>query len=837
VRSFLLLLTGLALARIAAAGEPTGLQSIGAAIKVSRLEDGVRLDCADGASLRLTVLAPDLVRVRALFAGQADQPDHSWAIDRRSWAAVPWQLDEAAATVTLTTAELEVVVRRNPVLVEFREAADHRLIKADFQPMARDPQTGRVAAFKRLGLDEHFYGLGEKAAHLDKRRGRFEMWNSDTPGYVEGTDPIYQSIPFYLGWQDGEAYGIFFDNSFRSVFDFGHSGQDEASFTADGGELNYYFFRGPAMKKILGRYADLTGHMPLPPQWALGNQQCRYSYYPAAMVEKIARLYRAHDLPLDVLYLDIHYMNDYRDFTWNPKRFPDPAGLLGRLGQEGIKVVTIVDPGVKYQPLAPGAPAAAEHPDRGPQDQSYYVFNQGLAGDYFLRRKDGSLYIGAVWPGPAVFVDYTLPAARRWWGDLHRPFLDEGVSGFWDDMNEPSDFVDKSGATQADVIFNDEGAHTTYARNRNLFALNMARATCEGLERLRPDRRPFIVTRAGYAGVQRYATMWTGDNNATFDSLALNVPMFASLGLSGEPFVGADLPGFIGRGDAELLARDYEVAFLTPLCRNHGALDGYDHEPWRFGAYAEGIVRKYLKLRYRLMPFLYTTLEEAHRTGVPLFRPLLLNFQDDPNTLNLDDEFMVGEALLAAPVLRADARGREVYLPRGRWYDFWTGAGVAGGETARVDVPLDHVPLYVRGGSVIPSTESMNFVGEKPWDPIRFDIYPDENGRAAGSLYEDDGITPAYRTGFFRRTSVQCAKDAAGIRLSLAAPAGAFQPGARRFELVLHGASAVTGVLLDGINFAPTVGTAAGPGWRREGGDSVVVRFDDDSRAHEIQLH
>jgi alpha-glucosidase len=807
-----------------------GLQPAGSVEKVVPAEQGVRLACADGATVTISVLAPDLIRVRTLFAGQPAAPDHSWAIARTAWAAVPWQTREDAAAITLTTAELEVVVHRAPLLVEFRDAGTHRVLNADERPMARDPRTGRVAAAKKLGFDEHFYGLGEKAAHLDKRRGEFVMWNSDTPGYVEGTDPIYQSIPFYLGLEEGRAYGLFYDNSSRATFDLGHTGQESAGYSADGGVLDYYFFCGPSLKKILGRYTELTGRMPLPPLWALGNQQCRYSYYPDTMVEEVARQYRAHDLPLDVLYLDIHYMNGFRVFTWDPGRFPDPAALMDKLGRQGIKVVTIVDPGVKFQPPAAGAVPAAE-PDRGPQDRSYYVFDEGQAHDYFLHRTDGSLYVGEVWPGKAVFVDYTREDARRWWGGLHRALLDRGVAGVWTDMNEPSDFVDKTGESQKNVVFDDLGAHTLYPQNRNVFALNMARATYEGLAALRPDRRPFVITRAGYAGIQRYATMWTGDNNATFESLALNLPMFASLGLSGESFVGADLPGFMGRGDGELLARSYQVACLVPLCRSHSAIDQYDHEPWRYGPAYEAIVRKYLRLRYRLLPFLYTTLEAAHRSGVPLFRPLVLNFQDDPNTLNLDDEFMVGDALLAAPVLRAGERGREVYLPAGLWFDFWTGVPQRGGDLVRVDAPLDRLPLYVRGGSILPSTEPMSHVGEKLWDPLRFDLYPDGAGAASGSLYEDDGLTPAYQAGAFRRTSLTLA----GGTLSLAAEGG-FQPAARRFEFALHGRPAVKQVQVDGQPLASVDPARAGAGWFADEAGVTIVRIEDNGRARRVEF-
>ena len=819
-------LAGLLAAPGLRAADDAGLQPIGAVTAVTPADRGVALACADGSTVQLTVLAPDLVRVRATFAGQAAAPDHSWAIARTDWEPVAWHLEQAAGAVTLTTAALEVVVRRQPLLVEFRNPATHRLINADERPMARDGRTGELEVAKQLGLDEHFYGLGEKAARLDHRRGKFTMWNSDTPGYVEGTDPIYQSIPFYLGLTAGAAYGLFYDNSYRSTFDFGRTGQEAAIYRADGGELNYYFFAGPGMKQILGRYTELTGRMPLPPLWALGNQQSRYSYYPDTMVEQIVQRYRSEHLPLDVLYLDIHYMDGFRDFTWDPQRFPDPKGLLGRLRGEGVKVVTIIDPGVKFQSVAADAPA----------DAHYAVFDAGMAGNYFLRRRDGSLWIGEVWPGKAVYVDYTRADARRWWGDLHRPFLDAGVAGIWDDMNEPSDFTDQTGRSQADVVFDDRGAHTPYAENRNVFALNEVRATYEGLARLQPDRRPFVLTRAGYAGVQRYAAVWTGDNNASWDSLALNIPMFASLGLSGESFVGADIPGFIGRATPELLVRSYELACLVPLCRNHAAIDNYDHEPWRFGPVYTDIIRRYLRLRYRLLPYLYTTMEEAHRTGVPLFRPLVLNFQDDPNTFNLDDEFMAGGALLAAPVLRPGVRGREIYLPPGPWYDYWTGAAVAGGRLFWADAALDHLPLYVRGGSAIPSAEAMDFTGEKPWDPVRFDLYPDARGAAAGSLYEDDGLSPAVGDGAFRRTAVEFAAAPGGARLTLAAPAGQFVPGPRQLEFTIHAAMAADTVTLDQLPLPRVAAGAAGGGWWRDDAGSLHVRLADDSRAHVLTI-
>ena len=784
IRVFILLAI-LASGPTAFAQDITTLEPIGRVTSVRKSDKSVTLTCEDNAQVQLTVLAPDLVRVRAAFAKPIPPKDHSWAIAKLDWSTPRWNLRESPNEIVITTDELEVAVQRSPLLISFRDARTRQLLNADERPMSYDatgrlagmmfdPKAGAfVAASKKLGFDEHFYGLGEKASRLDKRRGSFVNWNSDTPGYTEGKDPIYQTIPFYIGLQRGIAYGIFFDNSYRSYFDFGKSSQQRAWFGAEGGEMNYYFFHGPSIKKILGRYADLTGHMPMPPLWALGHQQSRWSYYPDTMVEEVVNEYRKRDLPLDVVHLDIDYMHGYRVFTFDKQRFPDPKALTAKLRRLGVKVVTIVDPGVKH-PID--------------KNERYHAFDQGLEKNYFQRRRNGDLFVPRVWPGDSVFVDYTLPEARRWWGDLHRVYTDNGIAGIWTDMNEPADFVDQTGKNQLDVVSYDEGEKTTHAKNRNTFALLMARATYEGLERLQPERRPYVITRAAYAGIQRYATMWTGDTNSTWEALALNIPMFTSLGLSGEPFVGSDVGGFIGRGNGELLVRSYQVSFLAPFCRNHKVIDGYDQEPWRFGKYYEDVIRKYLKLRYALLPYLYTALEEAHRSGVPPFRPLLLNYQDDPSTYNLDDQFMVGDDLLLAPIVKPDVTRRLVYLPAGSWYDYWTNKRYTGGTMISVDAPLDMVPMFVRAGAIIPVGPSLNYVGEKPVDPITFNIYPDDAGSASAKLYEDDGLSPAYKSGGFRRTTLSARRDARGIAVSIGPVEGSYNPGPRKFNFVVKSA-------------------------------------------------
>lgn len=412
---------------------------------------------------------------------------------------------------------------------------------------------------------------------------------------------------------------------------------------------------------------------------------------------------------------------------------------------------------MKHQP-APDKPDE-EQPELKDQSESYYVYNQGVKNDYFVKRKDGKLMVTNVWPGDTVFVDYTKEQARRWWGDLHRAYLDHGVEGIWNDMNEPADFIDQTGGNQRDSVFEDLGRRTAHAKNRNVVALLMSRATYEGLLRLRPNRRPYVITRAAYAGIQRYATMWTGDAPSTWEGLALSIPMFCNLGLSGESFIGADVGGFMGRGDGEMLARAYQISFLVPFCRNHKAQGDYDQEPWRFGPYYENIIRNYLKLRYRLLPYLYAGIEEAHRTGIPFIRPLLLEYQRDPHTYALDDQFLAGADLLCAPITRPGQEQRRVYLPEGRWYDFYTGSPTPGGRVRKVEAPLETVPLFVRAGAILPLGPEKNTVDALPNGPLELRVYPTANHTAETTLYEDDGQTQDYLKGEFARRTVRFADN------------------------------------------------------------------------------
>jgi alpha-glucosidase len=356
------------------------------------------------------------------------------------------------------------------------------------------------------------------------------------------------------------------------------------------------------------------------------------------------------------------------------------------------------------------------------------------------------------------------------------------------------------------------------------------------LLRLQPDGRPYIITRAGYAGYQRYTTMWTGDNTATWETLQLSIPMYTTMGLSGVAFVGGDVGGFIGRTDAELLTRWYEAGFLAPMLRNHQQIDTYDHEPWRFGTAYEDIIRKYLKLRYRLLPFLYTQVEEAHRTGLPIFRPLVLNYQNDANVLSIDDEFMIGTDLLVAPVMKPDVTSRRLYLPQGEWVDYWTNRPIKGGTLIQADAPLDTVPMYVRAGAIIPMGPEMNYVGEKPFDPLTFVVYPDAKGEASARVYEDDGSTQSYRQGVYRRTSVSATRAGGALQIKVGAPEGSYNAGARDITLLVKSASRTAAVSLDGKALASISSGVRGAGWRQTG-DDLLIQIADDGRAHTVQIN
>jgi len=733
----------------------------------------VTITCANG-SYALTLLAPDLIRVRFHPTPTPQSPlsiPHSYPIAKPDddWPPCDFHVVETEATVEIKTSRLACRVAKASGKLAFLDL-EGNVVNEDEAGVGYHP-AGHVICHKRIQPDEHFYGLGERTCRLDRRGRRYEMWNTDPQTYQPDQDPIHLCMPVLLGLHSRgrQGYGILFDNTFRGRFDLGASRADVASFEAEGGELCYYFIYGPALTTVVERYTELTGRMTLPPLWVLGYHQSRWSYCPEARVRKLAADFReVHHVPCDCIHLDIHYMDGYRCFTWDPERFPDPAGLIADLHEQGFKVIVIIDPGIKT-------------------DRRYWVCKSGLEQDVFCKYPDGkTLFKGPVWPGNCYFPDFTNPRVRAWWGDLYKVLTDVGVDGVWNDMNEPSVFG-PLGTTFPDFVRHDlEGRGGDHVEAHNVYGMQMARATVEGLMRLRPDERPVVITRSGWAGVQRYALSWTGDNEATWEQLWLTMPMLMNLGLSGLAHTGPDVGGFSGFATGELFTRWLQMGVFLPFLRAHTSLHDPDQEPWSWGEPYLSVNRRHIELRYRLLPYLYTAFWQCAQTGLPIVRPLLLAFQDDTATHTLDDQFLCGDAFLVAPVIEEGATRRSVYLPAGVWYDFWTDEPFRGPAHIEVEAPLERVPLFVRAGSVVPLGSPMQYVGEGPADRLTLHVYP---GDGEGQLYEDDGHTWAFQNGNYRLTHFILSTDEGPpLRLDLRRQTeGHYEPEYRDFEVVIHG--------------------------------------------------
>lgn len=757
----------------------------------------------EGAEIAIQPLAPDLVRIRLQPQG-APVPD-SFAVVRTEWPPVAASLEEVEEALWLRAGALTVEVSRSPVRLRFLDA-EGRTIAADYPEGGLAWEPGRVAWVQTAPPGTHYYGFGQRTGFLDKRGRAMTLWATDETLHTPGTDELYQAIPFFMALREGRAYGLFVDSPARVRYDMAKSYPDRYWVEAEQEVLDAYFFAGPDPRAVLGRYTELTGRMELPPLWALGFQQSRYSYYPEARVREIAREFRERQIPCDVIHLDIDYMDGYRVFTWDRERFPEPARLIGDLAGQGFKVVTIVDPGVKV-------------------DGQYRVFREGVAGGHFICHPDGELFIGTVWPGRTAFPDFARAQTRRWWGDLHKEaLLDAGVAGIWNDMNEPSCFARNT--LPDTVLQGEDGKRLPHARLHNAYGLLMCRATHEALRRLRPGERPFILTRSGYAGIQRYAAVWMGDNHSWWEHLLMAMPMCMGMGLSGVPFVGTDVGGFTEDGDGELLVRWTQLGVFTPFFRNHSSTGTRDQEPWAFGPEVEAIVRAYIRLRYRLLPFLYNEFYQASRTGLPIMRPLFLEYPDDPATYPISDQFLVGRDLMVCPVYQPGASHRLVYLPAGTWVDFWTGERLAGPAHLVARAPLDRIPVYVRDGAIIPMGPEMNYVGEVPLKELTLAVYAGAPGRL--ELYEDDGRSLAYKEGQWALTSITLEVEGAGepgagepgavaspaVWLTVGDPAGGFRPPRERVILRLYLPFPAREADVDGRPVA----------LEREAGGAVVVR-------------
>ena len=789
---------------LAAALTLTALSPALAAPPAARAQHNLFIPRADGFEarrgstlMRVTALGDSVIRVRYARHGIFDE-DASWAVPanvRAQRAAIRPMPDGFA------TGAIRVRLDRN-LGIRVEDLSGHGIAADAANPLELEGRSFTLS--KALAFGEHIYGLGDKTGDLDRRGQSFVDWNTDAYAFTRSTDPIYKSIPFFVSVGGaGGSYGILLDNTWRTWFDFGHRDPDTLSMGAPDGPIDYYLIAGPSLGEVVRRYTDLTGKAPLPPKWAFGYQQSRYSYMSEAEVRQIAGRLRSDRIPTDVIWLDIDFQDRNRPFTVDRKTFPDMPGLVRDLKRDGIHLVAITD---LHIAKAPG--------------EGYAPYDSGLAGNHFVHNPDGSVFSGKVWPGASVFPDFTRASSRAWWGSLYRGFVDSGIAGFWNDMNEPSVFESPNKTMPLDTVHRIEGdgfasRNASHAEAHNVYGMLNTRATYEGLKALSPDQRPFVMTRASYAGGQRYSVTWTGDNSATWDHLKLAIHQIINLGLSGFSYSAADVGGFTGGPSPELLTRWFEIGAFIPVFRDHSAKDTPRAEPWVDGADQLAIRRRYVNERYKLLPYLYALADRNGRVGDPILRPVFYDFPEAlAATCDQSVSFTVGRDLLVAPPPHPESpQSYDICLPTGGWYDYWTGLpiGAAGGldtsahrigETPR----LDHLPVFVRAGTILPRQPLVQSTKQTPDGPLSLDIYPGEDCR--GTLYADDGESLAYQRGIFLRQAIRCETTADGLRIDFAARDGSFAPWWKQIAVTVHGWSGGANATQNG-NAVPVRGDSA----------------------------
>lgn len=744
---------------------------------MTKTAEGITLDLG-GKTGYIRLLAPDLAHIAVVEPGQP--APQSPAILKKDWAPVDFTLTETPKEYTLKAAELTVEVTKAPFGVRMRDAQG-RILSEDDLTHGSGYESGKPYAFKKTKPGEHFYGFGEQSGELDKRGGSLGMWNTDAYAYTKDTKYLYTAIPFFMGLTNGQAYGMLFDNTHRTYFEMASENEGYYYFYANGGPLSYYFFSGPGMPEILERYTELTGRFKQPPQWSLGLHQSKWGYTEADL-RNVAATYREKKIPLDVLHLDIDYMDAYRVFTWGDGSadpgdtnrehggiIKDPKGFNDDLAAMGLHSIAINDPAVK-------------------KDPGYSIYDEGEALGAWAKNPDGTDFVGQVWPKDSKFPDFTREDVRNWWADKHNTLFDPGVDGIWLDMNEPAVFDGPYHTAPLDTLFNH--GKQDHREVHNLYGFHETEATKLAFDKYKPGERPFILTRDMFAGSQRNAALWTGDNVSTWEHLKMSIPMNLNVGLSGVPMVGNDIGGFASRPDAELMARWIQVGAMLPFARIHYDSDAkapvkQGQEPWAFGPEVEAISKRYIELRYKLLPYLSNVYATSAKTGSPVWQPLLYQFQGDRETYRINDEFMLGEDLLVAPVVEKGQTSRKVYLPKGtRWIDYWTGESHEGGQWIERAAALDTMPIFVREGTILPSREVQQHTDERPLTELTLDVWADKE--ASTVFREDDGKTLKYESGAYDATRLEVGRHGKTVSFTATDEHDGYDSKLNSFKLRFH---------------------------------------------------
>ncbi|MBY0547947.1 MAG: hypothetical protein K2W95_11685 [Candidatus Obscuribacterales bacterium] len=581
-------------------------------------------------------------------------------------------------------------------------------------------------------------GLGERFSALDLRGTVHTLLATDNSDHNEAADPLYKSIPFLILYSGNQSIALFLDSAAPQKWDLDSALNERAKIsllTRRGWQL--YVFGPAPVPDLVAAYTQLTGRCDQPPRWSLGHFQCRWSYPDDQTVRDLAVEFRSRQIPCDTIVLDIDYMDEYRVFTVSGERFPRFNSMVSDLSAINFRLVTIVDPGVKY-------------------DFDYATFTEGSRLDLFCKKADGTLFLDEVWPGVSAFPDFMKQETRSWWSEKLRFYTDQGISGIWNDMNEPA-FFGKKVVLDPDALELPEPERQLFMQEtesgpvghlevRNLYGFEMCRATREGLLKQRPDERPFVLTRSAYAGIQRHAAVWLGDNMSWWEHLRKAVPMLLNVGLSGMAFCGVDIGGFGGHGSAELLVRWYEQGIFYPFFRNHSMMESRAQEPWMFGEDVESKIRHLIETRYKLLPYIETLFFEHRTTGAPLMRPLLWHYPDDTVAARVSDQFLFGRDILVAPVVERATVIRPVYFPEGRWHSIDSDQVFTGPSFHAVKLELGKVPAFVREGAIVPLAEVMQSTAEYRDNGITFYIFGDT---ADGAFYEDDGSSFACLRGSY----------------------------------------------------------------------------------------
>ncbi|MCX0353304.1 glycoside hydrolase family 31 protein [Clostridium perfringens] len=632
-------------------------------------------------------------------------------------------VEENSNFVIIKGTKVLTFVDKNTTEISFKDL-DGNIINEDFQPSFKD-EKGNVYISK-VNDCLAYYGLGEKGGDLNKKGCYTENFNTDDPETDDDSITYYKTIPFYVALKEEATYGIFFDNSFRSYFDMGKEMGDRIFFGAIGGQIQYYFIPGENIKEVVKNYTALTGRMEMPPLWSLGYQQCRFSYFSQEEVRELVKTFEEKDIPLDVVYLDIDYMDGFRVMTFKTPNFDDAAGLIGDLKEKGIRTITIIDPGVKV-------------------DEEYDVFKRGKEGNHFTKKLDGEMFIGAVWPGDSAFPDFSNKDCREWWKSELKKFISEhGMDGIWNDMNEPCVFNNDHKTMLESCLHNSDNGVIEHKEFHNRYGFEMSRCSKEAQEELHPNERGFSMTRATYAGGQRYSSVWTGDNMSLWSQMRMSISMNANLGISGFSFVGNDVSGFGLDSSEELFIRWMEMGTFIPIFRNHSNMYTRRQEPWAFGPRAEKIAKKSIELRYELLPYIYDLYYISHKEGLPIFRPMIMEYEKDMNLLNIREQFMLGENMIVAPVLYEGERSKTVYLPKGIWFNYFTMEKLQGGKWYKLPCELDEILVFVKEGAIIPTyNKKFRNVKERPKN-ILLKVFGEN---AKGFHYNDDGHTMEYLEG------------------------------------------------------------------------------------------